>query len=95
MRESLVGWTHEAVGDDRALRLIGAPSLHVTLVFLGYQYERDVEQIAGLCFDDRPGAFELRATAVGGIPPRRPRLYALGLEEFGLTWADERTTPVK
>ena len=31
----------------------------------------------------RAGGFELRASGIGGVPPRRPRLYALGLEDAG------------
>ena len=58
-------------------------SLHVTLVFLGYQYERDVGRIAEICFSEAAGPFELRATEATGIPPRRPRLYALALEDAG------------
>jgi 2'-5' RNA ligase len=79
--DPLVEWKERHLGAVQGARLVPHASLHVTLVFLGYQYERDVERIAGICFDDRPGAFELRATEVGGIPPRRPRLYALGLED--------------
>jgi 2'-5' RNA ligase len=81
--DPLVEWRERRLGAVQGARLVPRASLHVTLVFLGYQYERDVEQIASLCFDDPPGAFELRATEVGGIPPRRPRLYALGLEDLG------------
>ena len=56
-------------------------SLHVTLVFLGYQYERDVERIA-----ERPSrrAFEpceLQAEEVRGVPRGRPRLLALQLAD--------------
>ena len=62
---------------------MGRSSLHVTLVFLGYRYERDVERIARLCFGEPVGPFELRAREVTGLPPRRPRLYALALEDEG------------
>ena len=58
-------------------------SLHVTLVFLGYQPERDVERIAEVAFDEPAGPFELVPEAVVPVPPRRPRLYALGLEDAG------------
>ena len=50
-------------------------------MFLGYRDERDVERIARACFSEPPGPFELRAGEMSGVPPRRPRLYALALED--------------
>ena len=55
----------------------------MTLAFLGYQYERDVEKIAEASFSDGGAAFGLKATDVTEVPPRRPRLYAVGLEDAG------------
>jgi 2'-5' RNA ligase len=57
--------------------------MHVTLVFLGYQAEKDVDRIAELSFADGGGPFELRPTDLVEVPPRRPRLYALDLEDGG------------
>jgi 2'-5' RNA ligase len=79
--DPLVEWRERHLGAVQGARLVPRASLHVTLVFLGYQYDRDVERIASLCFEDPAGPFELRPTEVAGIPPRRPRLYALGLED--------------
>jgi RNA 2',3'-cyclic 3'-phosphodiesterase len=79
--ERLAGWRDRTLGAVPGARLVPHSSLHVTLVFLGYQYERDVERIASLCFDEQAGPFELRLTEVTAVPPRRPRLYALGLED--------------
>jgi 2'-5' RNA ligase len=81
--EPLAEWRERNLGAVPGARLAPRASLHVTLVFLGYQYERDVDRIARLCFDEQPGPFELRPTGVTGVPPRRPRLYALGLEDHG------------
>ena len=81
--EPLVAWREAALGGSPALRLLPRESLHVTLVFLGYQAERDVERIAEICFAERPRPFELRAEGLIGVPPRRPRLYALSLEDRG------------
>jgi RNA 2',3'-cyclic 3'-phosphodiesterase len=81
--DPLVSWREEAFGDRRELRLPSRYSLHVTLVFLGYQYERDVEKIAGASFSDGGAPFELKATEVSEVPPRRPRLYAVGLDDPG------------
>jgi 2'-5' RNA ligase len=81
--DPLVAWREETLGGVRELRLLARESLHVTLVFLGYQAERDVSRIAEICFTDAPGPFELRAENLVGVPARRPRLYALSLEDRG------------
>jgi 2'-5' RNA ligase len=79
--DPLVEWRQATLGDVPELRLLPRESLHVTLVFIGYQSERDVGRIAELCFGGKAGPFELRAEDVVGVPPRRPRLYALALED--------------
>jgi 2'-5' RNA ligase len=81
--DALVSWREEAIGQVPAIRLVARESLHVTLVFLGYQPEREANRIAEICFADPPSPFELRAEGLVGVPPRRPRLYALGLEDPG------------
>ncbi|PWU22091.1 MAG: RNA 2',3'-cyclic phosphodiesterase [Candidatus Rokuibacteriota bacterium] len=83
--EPLIEWRARELGDVPGARLVAAESLHVTLVFLGYQYERDVDRIASICFEENPpeASFELRPTELAAIPPRRPRLYALGLNDGG------------
>ncbi len=81
--DSLVEWRAEHLGNVPDGRLPPRPSLHVTLVFLGYQYERDVERIASVCFDAPAGPFRLQPSGLIGVPPRRPRLYALSLDEEG------------
>jgi RNA 2',3'-cyclic 3'-phosphodiesterase len=83
--DALVSWREEAFAERRDLRLPSRYSLHVTLVFLGYQYERDVEKIADASFADGGAPFELKANDVSEVPPRRPRLYAVGLDD-----ADEK-----
>lgn len=65
------------------LRLVRRESLHVTLVFLGYHPEREIERIAATAFDEPAGPFGLVTDAVVPVPHRRPRLYALGLEDAG------------
>jgi 2'-5' RNA ligase len=85
--DPLVSWREEAFANRRDLRLPSRYSLHVTLVFLGYQYERDVEKITEASFSDGGGlggeSFKLKATDVTEVPPRRPRLYAVGLDDSG------------
>jgi 2'-5' RNA ligase len=65
------------------VRLPRATSLHVTLVFLGYQAERDIPRIQDVAFEQEPREFVLTAENVTGVPPRRSRLYALGLTGAG------------
>ena len=81
--DPLVEWRALALGEVPGARLVSSESLHVTLVFLGYQYERDVGLIESICFEEHPpeAPFELRAVELTAVPPRRPRLYALALED--------------
>jgi RNA 2',3'-cyclic 3'-phosphodiesterase len=81
--DRITDWQQQAFAGRGDLRLTSRFSLHVTLVFLGYQAERDVERIAELSFADGGGPFELRPTDLVEVPPRRPRLYALELEDGG------------
>jgi 2'-5' RNA ligase len=81
--DRLVAWQQETFADRRDLRVLGRYSLHVTLAFLGYQYERDVEKIAEVSFSDGAAPFELQPVDLSEVPPRRPRLYAVGMEDAG------------
>ncbi len=74
-------WARKALGDHPDLRVVRPESLHVTLAFLGYQYERDVERIAQVSFMEDVPSFVLTAEAVGGVPRGRPRLLALQLAD--------------
>jgi 2'-5' RNA ligase len=81
--DRLVEWQEEAFAERRDLRLVPKFSIHVTLAFLGYQAERDAERIAEVAFTDAGSPFELRPTELVEVPPRRPRLYAVSLEDPG------------
>lgn len=83
--EGLSAWGQEAFGSVGALRPLRPESLHVTLVFLGYQAEREIERIAEVSFGAEPGAGEFGLAPAGVVPvPRsRPRLFALELEDAG------------
>jgi RNA 2',3'-cyclic 3'-phosphodiesterase len=78
VRAGLVAWQQTALADP-ALRVVRPEALHMTLVFLGYQNEKDAKAIAKAAFDvnaEAP-AVEL-ATEPMGIPGgKRPRLIAL------------------
>lgn len=77
MREGIVAWGKEALADP-ALRPVAPESLHITLAFLGYQPEKEIERIAavvGECAGPAPWV-ELRDPEQR--PPRgRARIYAL------------------
>jgi RNA 2',3'-cyclic 3'-phosphodiesterase len=80
VREPLARWTRSAF-EHPDLRPVRPESLHVTLVFLGYQYERDVERIAELAFTVPAAPFRLIAQQVAPVPRGRPRLFALDLAD--------------
>lgn len=92
VRVEVERWRTKAFAREDRVRLPPAASLHFTLAFLGYQYERDLERIA-------EAATTAIATAAPelhferepvGIPRRRPRLYALEAAGEGiLTLAQE------
>jgi RNA 2',3'-cyclic 3'-phosphodiesterase len=79
----LAQWTADAFGGHPDLRPVRPESLHVTLVFLGYMYERDVERIAATAFAQDLQPIELRPVEVQPVPRSRPRLFALQLEDPG------------
>jgi RNA 2',3'-cyclic 3'-phosphodiesterase len=78
VRAGLVDWQRTALSDP-ALRVVRPAALHITLVFLGYQNEKDVKEIAKAAFDVdvRAPAVELHAEPIGVPRGKRPRLIAL------------------
>jgi RNA 2',3'-cyclic 3'-phosphodiesterase len=83
VREGLVAWQGEALADP-ALRPVHAQALHVTLCFLGYQAERDIERIADSVrsVEARPVLVRLKEEPVA-VPRNRPRLFAADAESEG------------
>jgi 2'-5' RNA ligase len=77
VRAGLVDWQRTALSDP-ALRPIRPESLHITLVFLGYQAEKEVRKIAKTAFDVEAEAPAVEViTQPLGVPRKRPRLIAL------------------
>ena len=78
VRVGVVDWQKTALADP-ALRVVRPEALHMTLVFLGYQAEKDAKAIAKSAFDlDQPApAVELLTEPVGVPRGKRPRLIAL------------------
>jgi 2'-5' RNA ligase len=80
VREGLAAWQARALLDP-ALRPVSSEALHVTLCFLGYHRERDIERIAAVVtgVDARPVEIRLDPEPVP-VPASRPRLFAVGGE---------------
>lgn len=84
-RRRLAAWRDEAIAGREDLRPVRPEALHVTLAFLGWRAEKEVERIAetmsraveGLAC---PG---LAPSAVKAVPRRAPRLFALDLDDEG------------
>jgi RNA 2',3'-cyclic 3'-phosphodiesterase len=78
VRSGLVDWQRTALSDP-ALRLVRPEALHITLVFLGYQDEKDAKKIAKRAFalEAAAPAVELATEPIGVPNDKRPRLIAL------------------
>jgi 2'-5' RNA ligase len=84
-RERLAGWRERVVAGRSDLRPVAPESLHVTLAFIGHRPEAELEPIGEAVLGAVAGcpAARLRATRVVELPPRRPRLFALDLDDEG------------
>jgi 2'-5' RNA ligase len=83
VREGIVAWGREALADP-ALRPLSPESLHITLAFLGYLAEKEIERLAAILgeVESRAASIELRDPVA--VPPRgRARLFALPAESPG------------
>lgn len=82
-RAALADWRDRAIGGRDEVRPVPTESLHATLVFLGYQFERDVSRIAQAAFGplEGRGPVRLRPLGVVAVPSRGPRLFALDLDD--------------
>lgn len=76
-REGLIAWGREALADP-ALRPVAPESLHITLAFLGYRPEKEIEAIAAVVAEGAAPAPWVELRDPEPRPPRgRARLYAL------------------
>lgn len=84
VREELGRWLLGAMSGVRGMRPIGPDHLHVTLCFLGWQPLDALEAVAQATGRLSPGdPPELSLGAVLWLPPRRPRVLAVGLDDAG------------
>jgi 2'-5' RNA ligase len=77
VRQAIVAWGEEALADP-ALRPVPVESLHITLAFLGYRPEKEVERIAAAVRKSAGPAPWIELLDPVPRPPRgRARLFAL------------------
>jgi 2'-5' RNA ligase len=82
IRAALIGWRGRAVGASDALRPLEEGSLHVTMCFLGWQAASDADAIASACEVLAPEhAPHLSLATPRWLPPRRPRVLAVDLDD--------------
>ncbi|MGI8805353.1 MAG: RNA 2',3'-cyclic phosphodiesterase [Thermoleophilaceae bacterium] len=84
-RASIAAWRDRTIAGRDELRPVAAASLHVTLCFLGWRPESEAPAIAEAALGACAGlqAPLLRPRALAPVPPRRPRLFALDLDDAG------------
>jgi 2'-5' RNA ligase len=85
VRAALVDWRRGPLALQDGLRPVAPEGLHVTLCFLGARPVGEIEAVAGH-LRAAAGAGRAPALAVGEprwLPPRRPRVLAVELEEDG------------
>lgn len=77
VREGIVAWGRETLADP-ALRPVAPESLHITLAFLGYRPEKEIERIAAAVEESAGPAPWVELRDPEQRPPRgRARLFAL------------------
>lgn len=78
-RRELAAWRDELIVGRDDLRPVKEEALHVTLAFLGYRPEKEIAAIADLLPSGQAPLLAPRGMVA--LPPRRPRLFALELED--------------
>lgn len=78
----VVEW-QRSLADSEALRLVPRQNIHSTLVFLGHQYERDMEKILSTAREaiGVSKAITIRFSGIEMRPKRSPRIVALSIED--------------
>ena len=81
LRRGLAAWAGEHLQPRPELRPVAPPNLHVTLCFLGWRAEADIESLAHLARACAAPVPDLSLVAAEWLPPRRPRVLAMGLRD--------------
>lgn len=84
-RKALGEWQRDLEGRAPGeLRPVAGDALHMTLVFIGYAPERDIEKIAEAVAKAVPAGEAIDLTFAEELrpkPPRRPKFYAAEIED--------------
>jgi 2'-5' RNA ligase len=83
VRETLERWRSGAPRRVRGLRMVDAAALHVTLCFLGWRFEREIDEIGAACAAATTGWGPI-AVSIGNpvwLPDRRPRVLAVRIDD--------------
>jgi 2'-5' RNA ligase len=83
VRQALERWRRAAPRRVSGLRMVDTAALHVTLCFLGWRFEQEIEDIGAACAEAIAGWGPL-ALSLGDpvwLPQRRPRVLAVGIED--------------
>ncbi len=80
VRHELAGWARRA---GRGTRVLDAGSLHLTLLFLGNRPFEQIDELAAVLASaaGASGACELSLGAPVWLPPRRPRVLAVEVQD--------------
>jgi 2'-5' RNA ligase len=82
VRDQLAHWGRGAIGRGSAARRLPPESLHLTLCFLGEQPPSTIAEIAAALGSMVEAVAALEALNLGApawLPPRRPRVLAIGI----------------
>lgn len=84
LREGIVAWGRRELRDP-ALRVVPPESLHITLAFLGYMPEKEIEPLGGIVEALRSPAPRVELSDPVAKPSlRRARLFALPAASLGV-----------
>lgn len=82
--QALLRWRDRALAGVRGIRPLAPEAVHVTLCFLGWRGAGELAAIADACGVLRGvGVPELALTEPVWLPPRRPRVLAVELDDDG------------
>jgi 2'-5' RNA ligase len=88
IREGLGEWARERLAPTPQLRLVAPANLHVTLCFLGWRQEAEIDALSQLTAGSARSPCELSLAALTWLPARRPRVAALDVVDAGGRLAD-------
>ncbi|MFL5843898.1 MAG: RNA 2',3'-cyclic phosphodiesterase [Solirubrobacteraceae bacterium] len=83
IRAALSSWGARVSAREPAARLVSTDALHLTLVFLGAQQERDVESIGRAVVGEARRLDPLAVSGAAWLPPRRPGVLVADVSEDG------------